>query len=462
LTVIERRVRIYQQPLHRYMIEGGKRALAVWHRRAGKDEIALTATCELAHKRVASYWHCLPEYEQARKALWTAVNPRTGQRRIDEAFPAEITASRDEHSMFIRLKCGSTWQLIGSDRFGATVGAGPAGIVYSEWARANPSAWAYHKPMLRENRGWALFITTPLGRNHVKRMHDSWSKRADYFTEILTVDDTRMLSAEELEEELADYIDIYGEDAGRAYYEQEYLCSFNAAILGAFYSREMLQVRNEGRICEVEALAGVPVHTAWDIGVRDDTSIWWWQMQGAQPVILDCYTAPGGDVGIFAEIDAKKREEFGWPRIKGDYGSIDWVPHDAKVRDWGTTSGRTRLETMQVLGLNPRLVPDVGKLDGIAAVRRSLPYCVFHPRCDEHHGIEALEQYRREWDDDRKMFRESEYRDWTTHLSDAFRYFALAWREIPKREKPKLPTPGPGQVLLPGPPEPRRATRIRI
>src|SRR5262245_22239339 len=114
--------------------QGGRRAIEIAHRRWGKDEMALLVTAELSQKRVGNYWHCLPEYEQARKAIWTAVNPHTGKRRIDEAFPDVMRKSCSEQEMFIRFTNGSTWQLIGSDRYDRTVGAGPAGIVYSEWA----------------------------------------------------------------------------------------------------------------------------------------------------------------------------------------------------------------------------------------------------------------------------------------------------------------------------------------
>ena len=135
-TTIERRVRWYQRPLHEYLANGGKRAIEIAHRRWGKDEIALGVTCQLAHERVGSYWHALPEYAQARKALWTAVNPHTGKRRIDEAFPPAVRETMNEQEMFIRLKNGSTWQLVGSDRYNALVGAGVAGVVFSEWALA--------------------------------------------------------------------------------------------------------------------------------------------------------------------------------------------------------------------------------------------------------------------------------------------------------------------------------------
>jgi len=445
----ERRIRWYQRPFHEYLVKGGKRAIEIAHRRWGKDEIALTATCELAHQRPASYWHCLPEYEQGRKALWDSINAHTGRRRIDEAFPPEIRESKDEQKMFIKLKCGSTWQIIGSDRYDATVGAGVAGIVYSEWALANPSAWAYHRPMLEENNGWAAFITTPRGRNHAKSMYDMAKANPKWFAEVSTVHDTGALSPEQIDESLAEYVALYGEDIGRAQFEQEYLCSFNAAILGAFYAREMVKVRNEGRIAAIAPVPGRPVHTAWDIGVRDDTSIWWFQVVGRQLLILDCYTASGAGVDHYAEICHSKP----WPR------GTDYVPHDAKVKEWGT--GRTRTETMRSLGLNPVLVPMATKLDGIQAARTTLARCIFHPRCEEV-GIAALEQYRREWDDEKKTFKATEVHDWTSHLADAFRYLAMAWRSAPVVHEVGLPTPMPGQVPLPLPPEPSRGGRIRV
>lgn len=454
--VVERRIRPYQQPFHKYLVGGGKRAIEIAHRRWGKDEIVLAATCELAHQRVASYWHCLPEYEQGRKALWTAINAHTGKRRIDEAFPPEIRESKNEQEMFIKLKCGSTWQIIGSDRYNSTVGAGVAGIAYSEFALANPSAWAYHRPMLEENGGWAAFITTPRGRNHAKAMFDHAKTNPKWFAEISSVYDTGALSAESLTETLAEYKALYGQDLGQAQFDQEYGCSFNAAILGAFYAREMHAVRTSNRIVPIVPIPGRPVHRAWDIGVRDDTSIWWFQVVGGRIYILDCYTNSGAGVEHYAEEIAKRRLEHDF--IDGN----DYVPHDAKVLEWG--SGRTRVETMQILGLRPVVVPMATKLDGINAVRKTIPLCLFHPRTEEV-GVGALEQYRREWDDEKKCFKANEVHDWTSHLSDAFRYLAMAWRTIPVHIDVSIPKPGVGQTMLPPPPdhdEAGAARRIRI
>src|SRR5690606_22466893 len=327
--------RPYQRPLWDYLETGGKRAIAAWHRRAGKDDVLLHRTAVAMFERPASYWHCLPEFEQARKAIWTAVNPHTGKRRIDEAFPPEIRESKDEQSMFLRLKNGATWQLIGSDRSNNLVGAGVAGVTFSEFALANPSAWGYIRPMIEENNGWPAFISTPRGRTPSNSLLDMAMSHPNWFAEVLSVHDTGALSPEQIEESLNEYIALYGEDIGRAQFEQEYEVSFNAAILGAFYAREMVAVRREGRIAEIEADPERPVHRAWDIGVRDDTSIWWFQVVGTQVYVLDCYTASGVGLDHFASVIEQKRKEHGWK------DGTDFVPHDARVKEWGT--GRTRV-----------------------------------------------------------------------------------------------------------------------
>lgn len=438
------RPRSYQMPMWNYLERGGRRAIGAWHRRAGKDDVLLHRTAVAAFERPATYWTALPEYAQARKALWAAVNPHTGKRRIDEAFPHEIRDTTNEQEMFIRFRNGSTWQLVGSDRYNSLVGAGVAGVTFSEFALANPSAWGYIRPMLEENNGWAAFISTPRGRNHFKSLLDMAKANPAWFAETLSVHDTGALTKGQIDESLAEYCALYGEDMGRAQFAQEYEVSFNAAILGAFYAREMAAVRAEGRIVPLVPIPGRPVHRAWDIGVRDDTSIWWFQIVGGRVYILDCYTNSGAGVEHYAEIVAQRRAEHGW--LDGN----DYMPHDAQVLEWG--SGRTRLESAIACGLKPILVPMATKQDGIQAVRKTLPLCLFHSRTEEI-GIAALEQYRREWDDDKKCFKANEVHDWTSHLSDAFRYLSLAWRSIPVQLDASIPQPKAGQTMLPPAPE---------
>jgi hypothetical protein len=434
--------------LWNYLHDGGKRAIAIWHRRAGKDEIALHHTAVAAFRKVGNYWHCLPEYAQARKAIWTSVNPHTGRRRIDEAFPPELRESTNESEMFIRLINQSTWQCIGSDQYSRTVGSSAAGVVFSEYALSNPSAWAYMRPMIEENDGFALFITTPRGRNHAKSMYDYAVQRAGWFSELLPVSSTGALTAEQQRDAREEYNALYGEDAGRAAYEQEYEVSFHAMVLGAFYAMEMASVRAEGRILPCDALPDRPVHRAWDLGISDDTAIWFWQAQGSQIVLLDFYAASGQGLEHFRDEINRRHEQYGWAH------GTDYVPHDAKVRELGT--GRTRVETMSGLGLRPMLIPLSTVADGINAVRRMLPLCVFHPRCEDG-GISALEQYHREWDDDAKCFKLTPLHDWTSDPADAFRYLATSYKPAP-RVVPKEP------VLtgwhLPAPAEPRRGIRL--
>jgi hypothetical protein len=418
--------RPHQDRLWQYLMRGGKRAVAVWHRRAGKDEIAMHACAVAMLERPANYWYMMPQFTSARKAVWDAVNPHTGRRRIDEAFPYEIFSARREHDMHITAANGSTWQVVGSDSVtsGGGIGSSTAGIVFSEWALANPSAWGYYRPILEENGGWAVWISTPRGRNHLLQLYQHAARTRGWFSEILTIDDTNALTPEAIAETVAEYAQLYGADAGNSMVEQELYCSFNAALLGTFYGREMHDVRAEERIIECEALSDQYVHTAWDLGVGDDTSIWWFQAQGAQLVILDHYAASGQGLEHYLEQIEQRERDYGWRR-----GSA-YVPHDAKVKEWG--SGRTRVETMSALGLKPILVPLASLDDGINAVRRTLPLCVFHPRCEDG-GISALEQYRREWDDERKCFKPTPLHDWSSNPADAFRYLAQGWRPAPRK-----------------------------
>lgn len=413
---------------------GVKRLLLIWHRRAGKDDVALHMTAVAAFERVANYWHCLPMYEQARKAIWEAINPHTGKRRIDEAFPLEIRKRTDNGSMTIEFVNGSIWRVVGSDNPNSLVGAPPAGIVFSEWALANPSAWAYLAPILAENGGWAAFITTPRGRNHVKSMLDMARKPdSGWFAEVLTPNETGF-PLEMVEQQRGEYHAIFGLDAGDALIDQEYWCSFEAAILGAYFGREMLRAEVLGRIGVVDHDPNLDVHTAWDIGVGDTNAIWCFQQHLNQVRLIDYYEASGYAVQHYVE----------WLNAKPYRYGIDWLPHDARVREW-TNAGpdglaKTRLQTLIELKRNPRIVPKASLDDGINASRRLIPSVVFDAqRCER--GLEALRQYRREWDDKLKVFRDYPLHDWSSNGASAFRYLAMAVGEIkpPKKPKPIVP-----------------------
>ncbi len=430
--------RVYQRRLWSYLQSGGKRAIEVAHRRWGKDDVALHHMAIAAHERVASYWTCLPEYAQGRKALWTAVSPHTGNRRIDDAFPLALRESTNEQEMFVRFKNGSTWQIVGSDRYNATVGAGVAGIVYSEWALSDPASWGYHRPMLEENDGWAAFITTPRGNNHAKSMYDMALTKPDtWFAEVSSIADTHALTQAQLDESRDEYVALFGDDVGRALFEQEYDCSFNAATLGAYFGLEMAAAEREGRIGDVPIDPKYPVHTAWDLGKASNNPIWCFQILPDEPGprIVDFYRPETDDLEDWVK----------WLNDRG-YTGTDYVPHDISVTEWG--SKRTRHELLASFRKTVRRIPMVSVEDGRMAGRRTIKVARFdRERCGL--GIDGLKQYRREWDQELRRFRETPVKDWAEHIGSAFRYLGLAWREAQAEVAPKPPS----QHILIGQPD---------
>lgn len=401
--------------------------MAVWHRRAGKDEIILNAISELADTEVGTYWHCFPEYKQARKAIWNGINTHTGQRRIFDAFhPATIKRMQDD-DMFIELHSGSTFQLLGSDRYDATVGSGPRGIAYSEWALSNPSAWAYHSPMIRETNGWAAFITTPRGNNHAKRMAERAQKSTKWFYQYLPIDETKALSSEVLDEALEEYQDLYGLDMGLALYEQEYECSWAGAVIGSYWGAEINRMERQGRVRTVGVNPNYPVHTVWDLGKAKNNPIWCFQVINDVPYVVDFYLPDSDDL----------REWVKWLDDRG-YKGTDYVPHDIMVTEWG--SDRTRYELLESMGRRPYRVPRVSLADGIQAGRETINVAVFDDNERVQVGLDGLKNFRREWDDDRKVFRDLPFKDWAEHIASAFRYLGLSWQTVrPPAEKPEKP-----------------------
>lgn len=419
--------RDYQLPAWTYLENGGKHAELIWHRRSGKDEIALHRTACAAFERQATYWHMLPEAAQARKAIWEAINPHSGKRRIDEAFPQELRANTKDQEMMIRFINGSTWQVLGSDNYNSLVGSPPAGVVFSEWALANPSARAYLRPIFAENNGWQIYITTPRGKNHAHKTYTAGLKDPNTFAQRLTAYDTGSISIERLAAEKQAYIDDYGIDQGTALFEQEYLCSFDAALLGAFYGREMRAVEDEGRICKVPYDSSHLVHTAWDLGYSDDTSIWWYQVIRGEVRVLKYFGASGLEPDDYFDVIAQQPYKYG----------LHWLPHDAKAKTLASRGKSIQEMAWKELGSsNVRIVPDLSVQDGIQAARVLLNRTWFDADGTED-GTEALKQYQREWDDDKKMFRDKPRHDWTSHSADAFRMLAIAWREEHQPKEPE-------------------------
>lgn len=407
-----------------YLECGGTRAVEIAHRRYGKDDIGLHFAATAAMERIGNYWHMLPMYAQARKAIWDAVNPRTGKRRIKEAFPDAICAKTRDTDMFIQFINGSTWQLVGSDNYNAYVGSPPIGITLSEWALADPMCWPYIMPILEENGGWALFITTSRGNNHAKTTFD-YAKTADgWFAELTPATKTPVYSQGALDRIKAEMIGMHGEELGEALFNQEYLCSFEGAVPGAYYSKQMNKAREEGRIGVVPHQSALEVYTAWDLGIDDSMSIWFIQVVGKQFHVIDYYEHTGYGLEHYAK--ALKQEHRAAYRYATHY-----MPHDAEAREMTNSEiAKSVKEVAQELGIKPIFVVSrVKNIDiltkvHIPAVRNLIPRMRFdEKRCAR--GISALEGYRAEYDEEKKKLGNRPLHDWCAHGADAMRTFAV-------------------------------------
>ena len=209
---------------------------------------------------------------------------------------------------------------------------------------------------------------------------------------------------------------------------------FATVFEGAYYVRELVDAKDNGRIGTVGIDPLLPVHTAWDLGIGDSTAIWFFQVVGSEVRVVDFYENHGKGLPHYAEVLDAKGYTYG----------DDWVPHDAKVRELGT--GRTRIETLKDLKRKPRLVPDHTLQDGINAVRETIPHCWFDETKTDY-GLDALRQYRSEFKEDEAVFQDKPLHDWTSHAADSFRYLAMAWREL-KGGKKEKPAPLPKEIAL--------------
>lgn len=418
------RPRDYQLPAWNYLEHGGKHAEIVWHRRSGKDEVGLHWTAVASFQRVGVYWYMLPLASQAKKAIWNAVNPHTGKRRIDEAFPPEIRKRKNDQEMFIEFVSGSTWQVVGSDNFNSLVGSPPVGLVYSEWALSNPAAKAYLRPILAENNGWQIFNTTPRGKNHAYRTLQAAKEEPDAFAQILTAHDTGILGTGQLDKLRADYIKDYGEALGTAYFEQEFLCSFETPIMGSVYAKELRDAAARIRLVPYDP--SKPVHIFWDLGRADKTAIWFVQLAPFEYRVIDYMEGVGKHIGEYI-VDLQRKSYV--------YGDC-WLPHDANNEL--LAAERTVAQQLRAAGFKTRTVPKTSVDTRIEAARLMLPMTWFdESRCEP--GLDALRNYRYRVDEDTKQFSSEPLHDWASHAADAFGYMAIALKE-PKQQKREFQT----------------------
>jgi len=315
---------------------------------------------------------------------------------------------------------------VGSDNYNALVGSPPIGIVFSEYALSDPRCWAYLSPILEENGGWAAFISTSRGDNHLKKMLDFARIAPGWFAQVLTAEDTPVFTKVKLEEIRIELIGTFGEEMGEAMFQQEYFCSFQGAVMGAYYGKQMALVRKEGRITSVPYETGAEVYTFWYLGVDDSMTIWFGQFIGKEKRWIDYYENSGMGLAHYAKVLKEK------PYVYGDH----YMPHDAAVREMSAGEhAKSRVEVAEELGIKPVIVVERPRntdavMNGIEAVRNALGSCWFDERkCTT--GISALEGYRAEYDEEKKVLRNTPLHDHNSHGANGFRTFAVGYK--PKR-----------------------------
>ena len=402
--------RAYQIPFLKAMDSGFKRAVCVWHRRAGKDKTFINHCVKRMFERVGTYYYYFPTATMGRKILWDGID-RDGTRFLDH-FPEPARDSVNNQEMKIRMKNGSVFQIIGTDRLDV-VGTNPVGCTFSEYSLQNPLGWAYVRPILAENDGWAVFNFTPRGYNHAKDLDDMAMNNKDWFRSLLTVDDTGAVSQSAIDDERLSGM-------SEEMIQQEFYCSYNKGIEGAYYARYITDARENGRLCHVAYDDNAPVYTFWDLGIGDTTAIWFAQFIGQEIRLIDYYENSGEGLQHYAKLLQEK------PYLYGGH----YAPHDADNRSLQT--GKSVVQVAKGMGLPFKVIERHRIETRIETTRGVLPKCWFDMgNCQ--HGIDALNNYKKKKNDAlstelRSVFSDTPLHDWASNGSDAFGYMAYAYR----------------------------------
>jgi hypothetical protein len=400
------------RPLQRELLDDRTRfKVIVAHRRFGKTVYAivrLLTSAMVDRQRAPRYAYVAPFYRQAKAVAWDYLK-HYGRLFADARF--------HESELRCDLSNGARISLYGADNPDSLRGLYLDGVVLDEYAQMDPRAWSeVIRPALADREGWAAFIGTPLGRNGFWKLYERATTAPGWHAVLHRASETGILPAAELAAAKQAMSD--------AEYAQEFECSFDASIRGAYYGEPLAAAEAEKRIGRVPHEPRLPVHTAWDLGVSDATAIWFFQRHRQEVRLIDYYEASGVGLDHYARVLQQRGYAYG----------EHLLPHDARVTEMG--SGKTRVETLLSLGIRPRVLDSHEREDGISEVRKLLPRCWFDvEKCAR--GLEALRHYRTEWDERRQDYRPRPLHDWSSHAADAFRYLAMGLQE--PREEPMRP-----------------------
>lgn len=401
------KARDYQRPLIEAYLSGKyKRFIVIWPRRSGKDVCAFNLIFRSALKKVGVYFYIFPTYSQAKKVIWDSITNK-GERFLDY-IPKELIAGTNSTEQKITLTNGSLIQLVGSDNVDSLMGTNPQGIIFSEYALQDPTAYQFLRPILLANDGFAMFVSTPRGKNHLWELYNiAINNPENWFCSKLSVEQTNHVSIHEIHKEIAE--GLISQDL--AY--QEYYCSFDMGVEGSYYAKYLDRMRVKGQIGMVPWESSFKVHTAWDLGVADSTCIIWFQIIGQTVRIIDCYEKNKEGLEHYIKIIEAKPYSYG----------KHFAPHDIKVQEFG--SGITRIEKARQLGIKFSVADDISIVDGIEAVRSAFSKIwIDEKNCSSL--IKALENYRQEFDVKKKVYKSHPLHNWASHFADCMRYLCIS------------------------------------
>ena len=375
-------------------------AVIVAHRRAGKTVacvMELLTRALATNKKDARYAYIAPFREQAKTAAWNYL------KRYATRIVKDPTNDFRESELAVRLINGSHVRLFGADNPNALRGMYLDGVVMDEYADMRPLLWgAVIRPTLSDRNGWAAFIGTPRGKNAFWDIYDNAASDPDWLRLTLRASETGILDAGELANAKRTMTE--------AQYEQEYECSFDAAIIGAVYAKELKAA--ESRVTAVPYDGSKLVHTAWDLGKGDATAIWFFQLVGAEIRVIDFYEASGEFAPHYLGILKSKPYVY----------DTAWLPHDGNHERLTGVSFR---EVLEQNGVRAQVLPRIGLEEGINAARMLFSRCYFDA-AKTAAGIEALRAYQWAYNDRMDELKTTPVHNWASHAADAFRYLALA------------------------------------
>ena len=408
--------RDYQKWIVSYLRKWGKRALLMYHRRWGKDKTMFNLCVEMAIRNQWGYAYILPTYAQWKKIIWDSIDK--DWLRFKDHIPKELLVWENWTELKFTLANGSFIQILGSENIDSLRGIAPRWIVFSEYAFQNPTAWEVMRPILAENWWWAIFNSTPNGKNHFYDMYNMANNNPEWYCQRLTVNDTNVIPASYIEEERRNWM-------SEEMIQQEYYCSFDVGAIGSYYAKEIEQARNDWRITKLPFNPDIPVDLYFDLWVNDNFTISWKQNEWQFYNFINYYEDNWKTLDHYFYVIDDWFERKRWK-----IGKI-YLPHDSAQKSHAfLVSGTTIIDKFKYkYPWKVEFIPNkVNVNDWIQEARKLFPKCRFDSETTVQ-LIRCLENYKKDYDDVKKVFRDQPRHDWASHWADNFRYFAVSDKE---------------------------------